>query len=159
MLLAAQSESTAHDDLHVLLSLHAKSLGHATGACVLQAPAPLHELGLVYKAAVQDSAAPQGVAASYTAHPPLPLHRPVVPHELAESDAHFLCGSSAAFATGVHMPSLPASAQDSQAPSQALLQQKPSAQWLLTHSLSAPQMAPGGFGPQPPLIHDLPATH
>lgn len=56
------------------------------------------------------------------------------------------CGSDPA-GTGQHVPSFPATLQALQPPHEAsgLLQQTPSTQWSVVHSLPLPQLAPGDF--------------
>jgi hypothetical protein len=48
-------------------------------------------------------------------------------------------------ATGLHVPTLPATLQASHAPSQAVLQHTPSTQLPLPHWLAAPHAPPGVF--------------
>jgi hypothetical protein len=62
-------------------------------------------------------------------------------------------------ATFVQIPSVPESAQDWQAPVQALSQQTPCAQKPLLHWLAAEQIAPLLEGPQELLAHRLGVRH
>jgi len=53
----------------------------------------------------------------------------------------------------MHVPTVPASAQDRQVPVHAVAQQKPCAHAPELHSASAPQAAPMAFLPQLPALH------
>jgi hypothetical protein len=68
-------------------------------------------------------------------------------------------GSTVPLATFVQVPSVPESAQDWQAPVQALSQQTPCAQKLLLHWLLAEQLAPLLDGPQELLAQRLGVRH
>ncbi len=60
-------------------------------------------------------------------------------------------------ATGLHVPTLPATLHASQAPPQAVLQHTPSTQLPLPHWLAAEQVAPFVFlGTQAPASQKLP---
>jgi hypothetical protein len=67
-------------------------------------------------------------------------------------------GSDCPAAIGLQVPAVPDSAQLSQVP-QARLQQTPSAQTLLMHSLAWVQGAPGAFFPHWFIRHWLPVAH
>jgi len=69
-----------------------------------------------------------------------------------------LAGSRASFATFVHVPSAPVSAQEVHAPAQAVSQQTPCAQKLDWHSLAFEQEAPRIFLPHELPLHTLGAT-
>jgi hypothetical protein len=57
----------------------------------------------------------------------------------------------------MQVPALPVIAHDLQVPVQVVAQQTASAQWPDLQSVSAAQLAPGGLGPQLPLVQKLPA--
>lgn len=59
----------------------------------------------------------------------------------------------------MHEPTEPARAHDWQVPLQAELQQKPCAQYPVTHSVPAVQGLPAGFSPQLPELQTAGATH
>jgi hypothetical protein len=61
-------------------------------------------------------------------------------------------------ATVEQVPGEVGSAQDWQVPVQAVVQQTPSTQKLLAHSLGAAHWAPGGFGPQVLLMQAVPVS-
>jgi hypothetical protein len=75
-----------------------------------------------------------------------------VPHEAAPWSVHVPRGSAAPAGAAAQRPIEEGSAQLLHAPAQASLQQMPSTQKLLAHSLAAAHACPFGFGPQ------LPAT-
>jgi hypothetical protein len=62
-------------------------------------------------------------------------------------------GSAAPEATGAHVPSAEASAQDMQLPMQAVRQQTPCEQKPVAHSVPSPQVAPGDLRPHDPPAH------
>jgi hypothetical protein len=64
-------------------------------------------------------------------------------------------GSSLSAPTGMQLPGEVGSAQNWQVPEQAVRQQTPSTQKWDEHSLAEAQTAPGGFGPQEPLLQTL----
>jgi hypothetical protein len=68
-------------------------------------------------------------------------------------------GSAPPTGTSEQTPSLPLSAHERQVPPQALLQQRPCAQKLLTHSLALLHTAPSGRLPQSPPEQTLPPAH
>ncbi len=68
------------------------------------------------------------------------------------------CGSPAPIGTGAQVPSDVDSAQLRQLPVQAVVQQTPSAQKPLAHSLPAEQGWPGDLGPQLPFTQLCPCT-
>jgi hypothetical protein len=69
-------------------------------------PAPLQVDGAVYESFTQVSAA-QTVPFPYRRHPPVPSHRPSVPHVAAVISVHICRGSTVPAATGVQRPSAP----------------------------------------------------
>jgi hypothetical protein len=56
----------------------------------------------------------------------------------------------------MQVPALPVIAHDLQVPVQVVAQQTPCAQWSDLQSVSTPQLAPGGLGPQLPAVQKLP---
>jgi hypothetical protein len=74
-------------------------------------------------------------------------HLPLRPQLVAPSSAHLPAGSCDPVGTLVQVPSIPGSAHDWQAPSQALSQQTPWAQKLERHSVPVEHEAPGIFLP------------
>jgi hypothetical protein len=58
----------------------------------------------------------------------------------------------------MQVPALPVIAHDMQLPVQVVAQQTPCAQWPDLQSPSAPQLAPGGLGPQLPFTQKLPVV-
>jgi hypothetical protein len=61
---------------------------------------------------------------------PAPLHMPSLPQVLAAAATHWLAGTSGGIPAGigVHVPSVPASAQDWQAAEHPVLQHRPCSQ-------------------------------
>lgn len=118
-------------------------------------PSPSQVPAVFRRSPLQDGAR-QTVSAAYLAHPPIPSQRPVCP-QLAEALAlQIRCGSSLPAEIGQQVPIRPLWLQLTQAPEQATLQQKPSAQNLEAHCEAAVQTAPMGFGPQLPPTHLMP---
>jgi hypothetical protein len=74
-------------------------------------------------------------------------HFPVVPQLALPVSLQMPAGSALPVGTLVHVPTVPARAQDWHDPLQAELQQTPSAQKLDWHSNPTEQEAPGGFVP------------
>ena len=56
-------------------------------------------------------------------------------------------------------PSRPGTAHDLQVPPQAVAQQRPCAQMVLSHCEPPVQTAPSGFLPQSPAVQKLPLLH
>ena len=56
----------------------------------------------------------------------------------------------------MQVPALPPTSHDMQLPAQVVAQQTLCAQWVDLQSVSAPQLAPGGLGPQLPATQKLP---
>src|SRR5690349_4404250 len=73
------------------------------------------------------------VPAAYFWQAPLPSHRPFVPHESACASLQTPCASGSPAATFEHVPFLPATAQETQAPVQAESQHTPSTQLPNAH--------------------------
>jgi len=114
---------------------------------VTQAPLPLQleaAVNVVDAAGQVDPA--QDVPFAYSWQTPA-WQRPFVPHVVAPMSRHSPAGSVAPVATFVHVPSMPGSAHDWQAPAQALSQHTPCAQKLEPHSLACEHEAPLFFGP------------
>ncbi len=84
---------------------------------------------------------------------------PFWPQESSASTRHFPRGSIVFAGTGLHSPTLPATLQATQAPSQARLQQTPSAQNPEAHWLLALQVAPRSRLLQDAPEQQLPETH
>ena len=59
---------------------------------------------------------------------------------------------------GEHVPCVPATAHERQAPHDAAPQQTPSTQLPLSHSAPAAQICPSRFLPHEPLLHTVPGT-
>src|SRR4051812_9753985 len=100
----------------------------------------------------------QIVSAGYSAQPPRPSHDPVCPQALAATPWQTLWGSGFPWSVGQQVPPRPTWLHDRQAPLHATLQQTPSAQKPVAHSVSAVQIAPRGFLPQLPATHFCPLT-
>jgi hypothetical protein len=81
---------------------------------------------------------------------PAPSHAPSLPQDAAPWSVHLPRESAAPAGTGAQRPIEEASAQLWQAPSQASMQQTPSTQKPLAHSVSAAQAWPGCLSPQLP---------
>jgi hypothetical protein len=83
----------------------------------------------------------------------------LVPQVVEPWSTQVAAGSGLPAATFVQVPIVALSAQDRQAPVQALLQQTPWAQNVLMHSTPAVHEAPLGFLPHDTLMHELGARH
>jgi hypothetical protein len=86
-------------------------------------------------------------------------HLPLVPQLAAPMSLHIPDGSTFPVATLVHVPSVPASAHDWQAPLHALSQQKPCAQNPLLHWLPVEHEAPLLARPHELIWHRFGDTH
>lgn len=84
------------------------------------------------------------VPASYRSQPPAPLQSPVCPHEAMPWSTHAPCGSRTPKSTGTHVPTAPATAQDTQPPVQVVLQQTSSIQNPLAQPAADVQPMPIG---------------
>jgi hypothetical protein len=105
---------------------------------------PLHE------------AAPQLVVAGALRQAPFPSHLPVKPQGgLARQPP---CGSISPSGTGWHMPPRPVTLQDWQLPQLSVVQQTPSAQWALSHSVPTVHSWPRRLRPQAPALQTLPGA-
>jgi hypothetical protein len=114
---------------------------------VTHVPAPSHaEAGVKVVAPAGHFASAQGVPAGYRWQAPA-SHIPFVPQLDGLWTAHVPEGSGALVATFTHCPIAPVSAQDLQAPAQALEQHTPCAQNPVAHSLPSEQNAPTSFLP------------
>ena len=82
----------------------------------------------------------------------MPSHFPFWPQLAVGATVHIPRGSAAPGGTGWHEPALPATLQDWQEPQAVCVQQTPSTQEPLAHSVPDAQPVPTGLGPQ------LPAT-
>jgi hypothetical protein len=98
------------------------------------------------------------VPAAYSWQLPAPSQKPVFPQVVAPSAVHWPFGSMPSAGTGLHMPGVPASAQDMQLVLHALAQHMPCAQKPLWQSPGAAQLAPSGRNPHEPLLHTLGAA-
>jgi hypothetical protein len=119
----AQSASAVQAALHTVPPhLNGK---HELDCGVTHAPAPSHEdtgVNAVVCAGHVESL--HDVPAWYCWHVPA-WHLPFVPQEPAPVSAHRPAGSGAPFATALHVPSVPGSAQDEHSSPQAVSQQTP----------------------------------
>jgi hypothetical protein len=107
-------------------------------------PEPLHEpVGWNDDAEVQNAPA-HCVPLPGCAQAP-PLHRPVLPQMLSVGFEQRPCGSAVLSLTALHVPGLPGRLHASQVLHEPLLQQTPSTQLLVVHSLPRPHDAPGDF--------------
>jgi hypothetical protein len=118
-----------------------------------QVPSAVHWL-VVRVVPAQLAAAPQGVPAGSRRHAPAPL-QPLVQSPTPHSPP----GSAPPTGTSAQVPCCPGSAQDLHSPLQASLQQKPCAQWPLSHEPSALQGPPLPRLPQEPPLQTMPSTH
>lgn len=86
----------------------------------------------------------------------MPSHSPLVPQVEAAEVAHWVAGLGA-WPAGIalHVPALPATAQDMQVPVQAVAQQTPCWQRFDEHSDPAEHVVPFGFSEQLPLLHTV----
>lgn len=144
-----QSTLLAQVVLHAVVAhLNGKQ---AVGAGVTQAPAPSQlDAGVEAIVAVAQTAPLQVVPLPYCWQKPA-WHLPFVPQLAAPWSLQRPAGSLAPVGTVVHLPIVPVSPHDWQAPPHALSQQKPCAQNPDWHSLASEHEAPVGLGP-----HELP---
>jgi hypothetical protein len=83
-----------------------------------------------------------------------------VPPQAVASEAQGARAPCGAPATGLQVPTAPATSQASHCPPQAASQQTPSTQKPLAHWDAAPQaVPPGSLGVQTPAEHQCPAAH
>jgi hypothetical protein len=115
-----------------------------------QDPAPLQTEVTANVVPEQDPAAHM-VPGEYSAHPPTPSQVPFCPHEAAPWSTQAACGSGRPAATSKQVPTRPCSAQETQAPLQAVSQQAPSTQNPLAQAAPAAQATPRGALPRPSL--------
>jgi hypothetical protein len=123
---------------------------------VWQVPVPLQVRAGV-KVAPAQLAATQTVPLAYNRHAPPPSHAPSVPQVDAPLSAHWPSGSAPA-GTSVHVPVVPASPHDRQAPVHAVRQQVPCSQKPLAHSAAVVHEAPLVRLPQLPALQTFGAT-
>ena len=142
----SQSASTRHDVLQSP-SRHRLGLQLATPGGV-HVPRPSQTPGRLRRTAPAHMGARQRVSTAYFSQPPNPSHVPVLPQLGSPWSVQIARGSGAAGSTGQQVPVRPASAQDTQPPSQATLQHKPSAQNVEAHSTPVAHFAPFSFLPQ-----------
>ena len=149
---AAQSASP----LHIVRQVgepHAKGEQLAVGCT--QVPLPL-QLPTPVKVEPLQLAVPQLVLAGAFLHAPLPSHLPVNPQGgLAWQPP---CGSISSAPTGWHVPASPATLHDWQLPQLSDVQQTPSAQWPLSHSVGRVQIWPRRLRPHDPALQKLPGA-
>jgi hypothetical protein len=157
---------------HAIPSSHSSSFLHA----VVQAPSaqrngwqfwipgaphtprPLHVPG-VLRLFPEQVAIVQGVSRGNLLQPPRPSHSPVWPQDMAPALRQMPFGSAVPSLTGQQVPSRLFSAHDTHGPSQATLQQTPSAQKPLTQSSFCWHLAPFMRRPQLFPSHCRPLTH
>jgi hypothetical protein len=104
-------------------------------------PAALH-LGLSVKTPFAQISGPHSVSISYFSQAPVPSHRPSVPQDATPVSLQVLCGSAAPFATFLHWPGDPGSAQLRHAPVHADSQHTPSTHWPDSQSVAAEHFCP-----------------
>jgi hypothetical protein len=139
---AAQSEGSAQLVLHALVPSQAN--GVQSVMCAVHWPPPQ-----LYVVSV-DAAQVDGmhiVPVGYVAQAPAPSQAPVVPQVATAMLMQVPAGSVPPGGTAWHVPSWPATAHEWQGPQAAAgrLQQSPSVQWPLKHSVSIMQAAPFAF--------------
>jgi hypothetical protein len=146
---AAQSRSVVHAALQTSPP-HWKGK-HELAAGVTHAPWPSQaEPGVKVVVLVGQVDPSQEVPWRYFWHAPA-WHLPFVPQLAGPWSAQRSAGSGAPVGTFVHVPSVPVSAHEEQAPAQAVSQQTPCAQKADWHSFAWEQEAPRIFLP-----HELP---
>ena len=107
---------------------------------------------------VHEAPAPHDTLAAVCWQSPEPLQAPVLPHGGAA--VHWPAGAVPPAGMLVHVPALPVRLQDSHFPHDPALQQTPSVQNSLLHSLAAPQAAPSVFfATQVPAALPLPVQY
>jgi hypothetical protein len=140
----------------LVAGLHRKAPQEDIVPPLLQVPLPSQVLAAVtVDVPVGQEAATHCVPAGYFWQAPAPSHFPLLPQLAAPVSTQ---RASAVLAdTGLHIPTIPGSAHETQAPLQALLQQTPWAQVSpVWHSPLLEQLPPGGFKPQEPLVQTWP---
>jgi hypothetical protein len=139
---ATQSLSEAQVTLQAL-PWHSEG-AQLIGEPITQVPLPLHVEAGVSAPAAQE-AGRQTEPAAALEQPPAPLHVPVCPQLSDDSLLQTWCGSITPEPTGPHSPFWLGSAQLTQAPLHAVLQQMPSAQNPDAHSPAQSQAPPRPF--------------
>jgi hypothetical protein len=123
-------------------------------------PTPLHVPALVCIPAEHEPGM-QSEPEGQFRHAPA-LHLPSVPHVDAAVATQTLLGSVVPLVAAAHVPLTPpvsAAEHAWQAVLHAVLQQNPSAQKPLVHSLAAAHARPFGFVPQEPATQNSPGAH
>ena len=149
----AQSASAAQAPLHTAVpQLYGK---HELDAGVTHAPLPSQaDAGVNVVVAVGQVESSHGVPFAYFWQAPA-WHLPFVPQAGPPPSLHRADGSLRPVGTLVHVPSVPASVHDWQAPVHALSQQTPCAQLPDVHSVAAEQDAPMLFVPHEFIVQVL----
>ncbi len=124
---------------------------------VLQVPSPSQAAGVFSRVEPAHELDTQTVSAGQSAHSPESSQRPVVPQVAAVWDGHW--GSGYPEGRTRQWPCDPASAHETQGPSQLSLQQMPLAQWPDTQSPSAVHLYPLYTLPQLRDEHWPPRAH
>ena len=138
----AQSVSAVHIVLQTLL---ARSQANGAQLVVVGLHCPALQIEVVRLIPSGQLAAAQEIPGVYVAQLPAPSQTPVVPQLANPVSIQTAAGSAAPAATGEQVPCFPLTAQDIQLPHGPLLQQTPSVQKLLRHSVPNTQAAPGSF--------------
>ena len=150
----AQSASAVQLDLHPPVP-HVKG-EHELDIGFTHTPAPSQlEAGVKVDPPVGQLPSAQDVPCGYFWQAPA-WHLPLVPQLILPWSTHDAAGSAIPVGTAVQVPIEPVSAQDSQAPAQADVQQTPWAQLADRHSELVEQKAPFSFNPQELLLQTLP---
>ena len=103
-------------------------------------------------------AVPQLVPTAAFAHWPLPSQVPLLPQGWLALDPQPPCGSMLPAETGEQVPALPDELQTWQLPQGPVMQQTPSTQLPLSHSVPAAHTWPSRLSPQTPELHTLPVA-
>jgi hypothetical protein len=101
---------------------------------------------------VGQEGAAQDVPPAYLRQAPLPSQKPSVPQVVFPWSWQVACGSAVPLGTLLQVPGAVVSAQDWQAPVQAVAQQTDCEQKLDEHSAAVTQACPSGLSPQEPLM-------
>jgi hypothetical protein len=131
----------------------------------LQFPAPSHHIAGVkvfaFGPVVGQDCPRHTVIFGNFSHPPLPSQLPSLPHVDGAARPHWPVESDLPAAMGVQVPAEPASAHETQGPSQTALQQTPSfAQTRpVLHWLLAVHEPPGPLRPHEPFMHVALGAH
>jgi len=117
---------------------------HEMATPCTQVPSPSHKLAGTNSSRPVQVDWRQTVPMAYLAQPPWPLQTPLWPQVSGGSRRQTRWMSSPPAGTAEHSPGRSGRLQATQAPVQETLQQTPSAQALLAHSVSRSQSAPSG---------------